>query len=125
MPASITLTDVIDSAAAKLLEMAGFGAKVEGEAPVQATLPERVKAFEAAVEWAKVRGEMPQAKEPSKFERIQRDFRSPNKRRGRPAEAEAGEVGGGVDGTSGVESGSSDASVDPSLNGAVTSIFDS
>lgn len=122
MPAPITLTDVIDSAAAKLLEMAGFGATVDGASAAQATsatLPERVKAFEAAVEWAKVRGELPQAKEPSKFERIQRDFRAPNKRRGRPAETEAGEAAGGGD----------DSVESPAPNGIehsdVTSIFDS
>lgn len=113
VPVAQTLTDVLDSAAAKLLEMADLGAKVDGAAPVQATLPERVKAFEAAVEWAKVRGEMPQAKEPSKFDRIHDQFRASPKRRGRPAEAPQAEAGGAVE---------SDAA--PVLNGSDHSVAD-
>ncbi len=87
------LIDVIDAAAARLLVMAGFGAKMEGStAP---TLPEQVKAFEAAVEWAKIRNELrPPEKGKSQFDGIREQFGAAVKRRGRPASAESGPANG-------------------------------
>ena len=49
------LLDTIDAAAASLLDAAGFSAKVEGVEPPKVDLPDRVKAFQAVVDWAKTR----------------------------------------------------------------------
>jgi hypothetical protein len=77
------LIETIDSAAARLLEMAGFGVTVEGAEPSKATLPEQVKAFEAVVEWAKTRPTIRSAeKGKSKFDGIREQFSATRKRRG-------------------------------------------
>ena len=49
------LLDTIDAAAASLLDAAGFSAKVEGVEPPKVELTDRVKAFQAVVDWAKTR----------------------------------------------------------------------
>jgi hypothetical protein len=84
------LLDVIDSAAARLLAMAGFGATTGAEL-TKATLPEQVKAFEAVVAWAKTRKELrPPERVKAKFDGIRSQFNgSPNKRRRSPAAPEA------------------------------------
>jgi hypothetical protein len=94
--AEADLIDAIDSAAARLLEMGGFGVKNPLRAEdgiVKATLPEQVKAFEAVVEWAKTRRDLrPPEKAKAKFDGIRSGFNSSSrKRRGSraPAEAEA------------------------------------
>jgi hypothetical protein len=88
------LFDAIDSAAAKLLEAAGFGDKVEGVEPPRVDLPDRVKAFQAVVAWAETRNDLrPPEKEKSKFDDIRRKFGEAAKRRGRPAAAESGSAG--------------------------------
>jgi hypothetical protein len=79
--ADFKLIEAIDQAAERLLDMAGFGAKVSAE-PVKATLPEQVKAFEAAVEWAKTRNDLaPPDRKESKFDGIRNDFNKTGKRR--------------------------------------------
>jgi len=85
------LLDTIDTAAASLLDAAGFGAKVEGVEPPKVELAERVNAFKAVVDWAKTRSALKPA-EPgkSKFDAIRDKFRDPPKRRGRGAAPESG-----------------------------------
>lgn len=83
------LIDTIDGAAARLLEMAGFGATVASAPLTEASLTERVKAFEAAVEWAKTRNDLrPPDKGKSKFDGIREQFSQTDKRRRRPAAPE-------------------------------------
>jgi hypothetical protein len=84
------LLDTIDAAAAILLDAAGFGAKVEGVEPAKIELPERVKAFQAVVEWAKTRNVLkPPERGKTRFDDIKRQFGEAPKRRGRRSEAES------------------------------------
>ena len=85
------LLDTIDTAAASLLDAAGFGAKVEGVEPPKVELTDRVKAFQAVVDWAKTRSALkPPETGKSKFDAIRDKFRDPPKRRGRGAAPESG-----------------------------------
>lgn len=87
----MSLIETIDAAAERLLAMAGFGDKVEGaEPPPDVTLPEAVKAFDAVVEWAKIRQELQgAAPQRAKFDGIREKFeRATGKRRGSRREAE-------------------------------------
>jgi len=84
------LFDTIDKAATSLLDAAGFGDKVDGAEPAKIELPDRVKAFQAVVEWAKTRNSLkPPAPGKTKFDVIRDQFREAPKRRGRPAQAES------------------------------------
>ena len=84
------LLDTIDAAAASLLDAAGFGAKVEGAEPAKVELPDRVKAFQAVVDWAKTRNALkPPERQKTKFDDIKRQFSEAPKRRGRRPEAES------------------------------------
>lgn len=87
--AEIDLIETIDLAAARLLDMAGFGATTASEAPKQ-SLPEQVKAFDAVVEWAKTRKDLrPPEKGKPKFDGIRSSFNSATrKRRGSDAPSE-------------------------------------
>jgi hypothetical protein len=89
--ADFDLIEAIDLAAARLLEVAGFGVKVEGQEPVAVTLPEQVKAFEVVVKWAEARNDLkPPELRKSKFDGIREQFDGQkNKRRGRPATGES------------------------------------
>ena len=83
------LLDTIDAAAASLLDAAGFGAKVEGVEPPKVELSDRVKAFQAVVDWAKTRNLLkPPERGKTKFDDIKRQFSEAPKRRGRPASTE-------------------------------------
>lgn len=87
------LIDSIDSAAARLLEMAGFGAKTD-EAAVSLAIvltSEQVRAFDAVVEWAKIRKDLrPPEKGKSRFDGIRSSFNGQTrKRRGSPISPEA------------------------------------
>jgi hypothetical protein len=85
------LLDTIDTAAASLLDAAGFGAKVEGVETPKVELTDRVKAFQAVVDWAKTRSALkPPETGKSKFDAIRDKFRDPPKRRGRGAAPESG-----------------------------------
>lgn len=90
--AEADLIDAIDAAAARLLEMGGFGVK-SADGLTKATLPEQVKAFEAVVEWAKTRKDLrPPEKAKAKFDGIRTGFNSSSRKRrgGRaPVEIEA------------------------------------
>jgi hypothetical protein len=113
----VDLIDELDKAAAKLLEAAGFGATVVNGAPAQADLPERVKAFQAVAAWAERRNELrPPDKEPSKFDRIKRQFSPAAKGRRRAAEAESGS-GEPVE-------PSAEPSPEPAVNGSPADLFD-
>lgn len=84
------LLDTIDAAAASLLDAAGFGAKVEGAEPTKVELSDRVKAFQAVVDWAKTRNVLkPPERGKTKFDDIKRQFSETPKRRGRRPEAES------------------------------------
>ena len=84
------LLDTIDDAAASLLDAAGFGAKVDGVEPAKVELSDRVKAFQAVVDWAKTRNVLkPPVAGKTKFDAIRDKFRDPPKRRGRAAAIEA------------------------------------
>ena len=79
------LLDTIDAAAASLLDAAGFGAKVEGAEPPKVELSDRVKAFQAVVDWAKTRNVLkPPERGKTKFDDIKRQFRTRRTRRPRP-----------------------------------------
>jgi hypothetical protein len=84
------LLETIDEAAASLLDAAGFGAKVEGAEPTKVELSDRVKAFQAVVDWAKTRNVLkPPERGKTKFDDIKRQFSETPKRRGRRPEAES------------------------------------
>jgi hypothetical protein len=90
----------LDEAAMLLLADAGVGGIVGEDGPAQAvTLAERVKAFEAVVDWAKTRRVLaPPAKVESQFDAIRNKFNSPPlKRRGAPRSAKAAEADGSAD----------------------------
>ena len=70
-----TLIEALDAGATKLLEMAMAPAKNDDGTPTLVTLAERVKAFEAVVEWAKTRDPLvPKEIKESKFDGIRREF---------------------------------------------------
>jgi hypothetical protein len=84
------LLDTIDKAASSLLDAAGFGDKVDGAEPAKVELSDRVKAFQAVVDWAKTRNALkPPTPGKTKFDVIRDQFRETPKRRGRPAQAES------------------------------------
>ena len=86
----VELLDTIDAAAASLLDAAGFSAKVEGVEPPKVDLPDRVKAFQAVVDWAKTRNALkPPERGKTQFDAIRDKFRETPKRRGRRSEAES------------------------------------
>ena len=103
------LLDTIDEAAASLLAAAGFGAKVADVETPKVELSDRVKAFQAVVDWAKTRNVLkPPDRGTTKFDAIRDQFRQTPKRRGRAAA---------------VESGADAAPAEPA-NGTAVDIFD-
>jgi hypothetical protein len=83
------LVAALDTAVAKLLAQAGLGPETPEK--IEATPAERVKAFDSALEYAKIRPTLivPEKKD-SAFERIQRDFNGEKaERRGRPRKGKA------------------------------------
>ena len=83
------LVKALDAAVAKLLEQVGLG-EVKPE-KIDATPAEAVKAFDSAMEYAKIRPTLvPPEKKDSEFERLQRDFHGEKaERRGRPRKDKA------------------------------------
>lgn len=83
------LLKALDTAVARLLEQAGLGETKPEK--VEATAAEAVKAFNSAMEYAKIRPTLaPKETKESEFDRIQREFsgeRSKTERRGRPRKA--------------------------------------
>jgi hypothetical protein len=78
MTTKTDLLDALDVAATHLLEKAGVGGKVDGEKPsLELPLTDQVKAFEAVVDWVKIRKDLrPPQKEESRFDGIKREFNS-------------------------------------------------
>jgi hypothetical protein len=83
-----TLVNDLDKAVAKLLQTAGLGDTVEGEKCL-ATLTEQVKAFDSAMDYAKIRPTLiPKETVESPFASLKRDFDGDAPaRRGRRAKA--------------------------------------
>lgn len=84
------LVKALDEAVAKLLSQAGLSETAPEK--IEATPAERVKAFDSALEYAKIRPTLiPKEDKESAFDRIQRDFNGgadpQAKRRGRPPKA--------------------------------------
>lgn len=93
MTTSKDLLDALDVAATHLLEKAGVGGKVEGERPsLELPLTDQVKAFEAVVDWVKIRKDLrPPQKEESRFDGIKREFNgsAASNRRSKPKKPKA------------------------------------
>ena len=93
MTDEFNLVDAIDSAAKRLLDAAGFGDTVQTVESGKPTLPEQVKAFEAAVEWAKTRNVLkPPEKGKSKFDGLREQFSQTTQRRRRPVSPESSDA---------------------------------